>query len=292
VTPTVFIGITTWNSELLIGHSLAAWRRHTSVPMRLVVWDNASTDATPRLAREAGGELVIRASTQADALNGLWRLAREEYVLLAHADVVVLSDRWFELCSSALSPEGMALVSPEDVGCGPYTRPFGLGMPESSFLFARRGRMERIERTIWRRWRRLPYPRRGLDFDAPHVTHRLPLHLASAGLGWARMQVQPSDSLPGTRFGPYPGATVWTEELAHLRYGLGNFYHLHGIVTHYHNWYDRIPRQGDADSRRATTREFPRAFIRDYTAAFLADYTAGHLIVTPATDRDREPTAL
>lgn len=287
---TLFVGITSWNSAAFLGHALAAWRRHTSVPLQLAVWDNASTDDSARLAREAGADLVVRACSQPDAMNGLWQRAKSKYVLLVHADVVVLSDRWFELCVDQLASPGAALVSPEDVGCGPFTRPFGIGMPESSFLFFDRELMATVALWTWRGWRRLPY--RSLDLHGPHVTHRIPRRLEDAGLSWRPMEVQPSDALPVARFGPYPDAQIWSEELAHLRYGLGNFYSLDGTVTHYHNWYDRLSTAESEAATRVPQRAFPSAFVRDYTAAFLADYAAGRLVVPPARPRDREPVAL
>ncbi len=290
--PLLFVGITTWNSELFIGHAIDAWRRLTSVPLRIVVWDNESTDGTRGIVESTGAELFSRTCSQAEALDRLWQLASEEYVLLTHADVLMLSENWFELCAAPFSEEETALVSPEDVGCGPFSRPFGLGMPESSFLLLHRERAKRLERLLWRRWHGLPYARHGLDFDAPHITHHLPKRLGAAGLSWTAMDVQPSERLPESRYGPYPGAPVWSGELAYLRYGLGNFYSINGVVTHYHNWYDRIPRSEAGDDCSASRRNFPRQYVRDYTLAFLADYRAGRLVVPGARKRDREPVAL
>ena len=289
---TLFVGITSWNSAAFLGHALTAWQRHTAVPMHLAVWDNSSSDASATIAREAGAELLVRSCSQADAMNGLWRRATAKYVLLVHADVIVLSDRWFELCAAQLASRDAALVSPEDVGCGPFTRPFGIGMPESSFLFIDRERMATTEQWTWQGWRRLRLPRRALDLNGPHVTHRIPQRLAAAGLAWRPMEVQPSDTLDVVRYGPYPGAQIWSEELGRLRYGLGNFYSLDSTVTHYHNWYDRLATAESEPATRAPRRGFPAAFVRDYTAAFLADYAAGRLVVPSARLRDREPVAL
>ncbi len=145
----LFIGVTTWNSELFIAHSLAAWQRLTRIPARIVVWDNASDDATPRLVAATGVEVVRRASSQADALNGLWKMAREPTCSWRTPTSSSSRNRWFELCAAAAADPAVALVSPEDVGCGPYTRPFGAGMPESSFLFADRKRLGRTARLEW-----------------------------------------------------------------------------------------------------------------------------------------------
>ncbi|MGE0641502.1 MAG: glycosyltransferase [Thermoanaerobaculia bacterium] len=289
---TLFIGITSWNSESFIAHAIRAWARTTRVPHRIVVWDNKSGDSTPRMVIEAGAELVSRQSTQPEAINGLLRMASEEYVLLVHSDVIALSEDWFDVCAAELSRPDIALVSPEDIGCGPYSRPFGRGMPESSFLLFDRRRLRRLLDLRWARIGRLRAPRRVLDLDAPHLTHWLPDRLRQAGLGWSAMNVQPSDRSATHLYGPYSGGGVWSEELESLRYGLGNFYHLSGVVTHYHNWYDRVPKQSEDSERPTGARDFPPDYVRDYTRTFLHDLESGTLRIPRPRERDREPVAL
>jgi hypothetical protein len=291
--PTVFAGVTAWNSAVFLRHSLGALVTTAGGELaRVVVWDNGSEDDSVRLSRDAGATVVIQRRSQADALNGLLAMAREDFVLLLHADVILLARGWLDRCLERLGQTGAALLSPEDVGCGPYTRPFGLGMPESSFLFFDRAKIEKVRRLRWRRWKRVPLPRRELDLYGPHVTHHLPRRLADRGLSWTAMDVQPSDRLPEARYGPYPEATVWTEELAFLRYGLGNFYSIEGVVTHYHNWYERVSKENTVALPSPSGRGFPLEYIRDYTRAFLGDYEAGRLVVPEAKKRDREPVAL
>jgi glycosyltransferase involved in cell wall biosynthesis len=293
--PDLFIGVTSWDSELFLGHCLRGIQSTTAhLKARIVVLDNVSSDRSVQIAREAGAQVLVEQCTQADALNRLLALSRSRYTLLLHADVVLLSPRWFELCASKLDAR-VGLVSPEDIGCGPYSRPFGAGLPESSFMLfdtqiARRTRIGR-----WARWHRVPVPIRSVDFYGPHVTHRLPERLNAKGYDWRRMQVHISDALNDPIYRPAFKPQVWTEELAHLRYGLGNFYSLDGEITHYHNWYDRVPHQVTPDSTETTGRNgegFPLAFIKRYTDNFLADLTAGRLVVPAAVASGRLPKAL
>lgn len=291
--PAVLVGVTAWSSAAFLRHSLQALVTTARGELaRIVVWDNGSADDSVALARHAGATVVIKPRSQADALNGLLAMAREDFVLLLHADVILLASDWLDRCLERLRQTGAALLSPEDVGCGPYTRPFGLGMPESSFLFFDRAKIEKARQLRWRRWKRIPFPRRQLDLYGPHITHHLPRRLAEVGLSWTAMDVQPSDRLPEARYGPYPGATVWAEELAFLRYGLGNFYSIEGVVTHYHNWYERVLNKRTVALPPSGGRGFPLEYIRDYTRAFLMDYEAGRLVVPEARKRDREPVAL
>ena len=129
----LFVGITTWNSELLLPLCLDSLRR-TAPDAKVVILDNESVDNTPRIANKFDARIVSKRCSQGDALNELVRLADRPYTLLIHADVVLMSLRWLEIVLSKLH-NVIALVSPEDMGCGPYTRPWGKGKPESSFMF-------------------------------------------------------------------------------------------------------------------------------------------------------------
>ncbi len=294
-TPDLFVGITTWNSALFLPHCLCAIRRHTpALETRVVVLDNASTDASTSIARELGAEVIVVRCTQADALNRLAARSRAPVTLLIHADVILLSPGWFDRCREALC-DGVALVSPQDIGCGPMTRPFGRGMPESSFLFFDTRALRRCRTIRWRRRLRVPLPRRAVDFYGPHVSHHLPMRLAAIGKRWRAMEVHCSDRLEQPLFEPAFRPRVWNEELAHLRYGLGNFYSLGGEITHYHNWYDRIDQDVDERSTRTTERNgggFPVAYIQAYTRAFLRDLEADRLVLPPPVPSGREPRAL
>lgn len=285
--PEVFIGVTSWNSRLFIGACVDAARTTTQdLGRRIVVMDNGSTDGTPEIARDRGAEVVTVRLSQAEALNRLAAMSNAPYTLLIHADVVLLSPNWFSLCRAEISA-GASLVSPQDIGCGPLSRPFGKNMPESSFLFFDTGALRRLREILWMPGRFFKRPRYTVDFYAPHVTHRLPQKLAARGLSWKPMAVHWSAAAAEPLYFPQDAAAVWTEELAHLRYGLGNFYSLEGEITHYHNWYDRVHALGSE-----IKCEFPRDYIVATTERFLADHAIGALALPEPVETGRQPRAL
>lgn len=291
----LFIGVTSFNSEFFVGACIESMMRTTQgLDREVVVLDNVSRDRTAAVARERGARIVVRACSQGDALSALLRMSTARFTLLVHADVVMLSPRWFELCTSQMD-DGVALVSPEDIGCGPYTRPFGKDKPESSFLFCDTVRIWRTHVWRWRRWRGIVCPERVVDFYGPHVTHRLPDRLGRRGLSWRRMDVYASPKSDAPIYTPDFRPEVWVDELRYLRYGLGNFYGLDATITHYHNWYDRVPKAVAPDSRSGTERAgggFPAAYIAAYSAAFLKDYREGRLWLPCAGGDPRIPRAL
>ena len=291
--PELFVGITSWNSELFLPHCLEALQATTAgLDTRVCVLDNGSTDRSVAIARERGGDVLERHCSQPDALNTLLRRSRSPYTLLLHADVILLSQQWFSLCRSRLS-EGVALVSPQDIGCGPLTRPFGAGMPESSFLLMHAARFRRCRRLHWRRKGRWPRPRFEVDFNGPHITHHLPQELQRQALTWVPMDVYVSNRASEPLFTPASPPAVWSDELAYLRYGLGNFYGLNGTITHYHNWYDRIAAREKSETAPTPGRkDFPVDFIRSYTHRLLEDYAAGRLELPTDLSTTRSPKAL
>ena len=248
-----------------------------SISTNIVVFDNCSDDGSADIARSFGAAVVQQPCTQPEALNRLVALADGRYTLLMHADVILLNERWFALCRDKIKGK-VALVSPEDIGCGPLTRPFGSGMPESSFLFWATDALKRLRSIRWTRRYGLPLPHRAVDFFGPHVTHKLPSRLAAGGLDWVPMAVHWSDTIAEPIFVPAGRPHVWSEELPFLRYGLGNFYSLDGIVTHYHNWYDRIAlNSGGGVTRNSFRRRagFPPGYTRASRSAFLRDLEDG-----------------
>lgn len=291
----LFVGVTSWDSALFLGPCLRAIRRTTrNVNTRIVVLDNCSRDDSARIARDEGAEVIVAACLQADALNRLLSLSRSPCALLIHSDVVLLSPRWFELCRARITGP-VALVSPEDIGCGPYSRPFGAGKPESSFLFFDTAKARELRQMSWQKRFGLPWPRRGVDFYAPHVTHHLPQLLRERGYDWVAMNVLVSPRAEAPIYAPPFTPRTWSAELPYLRYGLGNFYSLDGEVTHYHNWYDRVGKEVDPASTETTGRDgagFPRAYIARYTQNFLGDYAAGRLVLPDARPDGRAPKAL
>lgn len=250
---------------------------------------------SPWLSPKAwGAEVEIHTCSQAEALNRLLAVSDARYTLLLHSDVVLLSDEWFARCVSRIGA-GCALVSPEDVGCGPYTRPFGAGKPESSFMFFDSQAARRCRYWQWRRWRRVPYAKKIFDFYGNHITHRIPERLRAQGYTWHAMRVHPSDRVTEPIYVPKFQPGVWSDELPYLRYGLGNFYSLDGVITHYHNWYERADLQVDIQSTRTTSKDnkgFPLAYISVYTQAFLNDYSAGSVTLPSLEPYEPRPRAL
>lgn len=294
-TPEIVVGITSWNSSLFLPICLRAiFDKTPDVNLRVVVLDNGSTDGSAEIARSMGAEVLVEQCSQPDALNRLLALSDAPYTLLLHADVVLLDSRWFDLCKSKIN-EKTIMVSPEDIGCGPYSRPFGIGKPESSFMFAATEALRKTRVLQWRKRHRLPVPSRVVDFYGDHVTHNLPQRFRERGYDWHPLLVHPSDTLEEPIYRPGFEPDVWSEELGHLRYGLGNFYSIDGVITHYHNWYERVNADVDADSRLTTGRDgkgFPLAYIKAYTQAFLRDHAASKVMLPPAVKSTRTPQAL
>lgn len=279
----LFVGVTTWNSELLLPLCLDSLLR-TAPDAEVVVLDNMSVDNTTQIAHGFGARVVVKRCGQADALNELVDLSLKPYTLLIHADVVFMSPHWLGLVLSKLKNE-IALVSPEDIGCGPYTRPWGKEMPESSFMCFVTEHLKRMRERRWYRRFRIPYYRNRFDFYGDHVTYNIPEKLARAGLRWLPMSVHVSNRLEQPHYAPdfeLPN-WHWHPELGHLQYGLGNFYSLDGVVTHYHNWYDRRVDETKLDDPQATLEMngegLPVAFLKSYTTNFIKDYWNGELAI-------------
>jgi glycosyltransferase involved in cell wall biosynthesis len=293
----LFVGITSWNSELFLGHCIDAIKRTTNPEStRIVVLDNESVDNSRALAERRGVEVISRKCNQAQALSYLFNLSRSEYTLLIHSDVILLSREWLGLCASHLTGN-VAMLSPEDIGCGPYTRTWGGGMPESSFMLFRTDLARKARR--WFRVQRfkIRWPYRAMDFCGDHITYNVPSMLAEKGLSWKMMNVHTStkESLP--IYVPNFQPKHWSDAWGLYRYGLGNFYSIDGHVTHYHNWFDRTVREGsDAIGESKATYPgdggVPLAFIKTYTERFLSDFKSGVLVVPEvAQEAARSPAS-
>jgi glycosyltransferase involved in cell wall biosynthesis len=292
--PELFIGITSWNSGLFLAHCLRAICSTTSdTSTEVVVLDNCSDDNSCDIARSFGAKLLRERCSQADALNRLAKRSEAPYTLLMHPDVILINRNWFNLCRKKLTGSTV-LISPEDIGCGPLTRPFGIGKPESSFLLFKTTGLRTLRSIRWRKRWGLPVPQVAIDFYADHITHSLPEQLSSHKLDWCPMAVHWSDRVRRAIFKPLSDSRSWSSELSFLRYGLGNFYSVDGVITHYHNWYDRIA--SAANRRLHENREqkdyFPSDYIRAYTTAFLSDLETGKVVIPKALTSDREPVAL
>jgi glycosyltransferase involved in cell wall biosynthesis len=289
----LFIGITSFDSAVFLGSTIKAAQRNTDPDLtRIVVLDNESTDGSAELARDYGVEVVSQHCTQPQALNHLLDLSRSEFTLLIHSDVILLSPRWFEVCSRRLTGN-VALISPEDIGCGPFTRPWGKNKPESSFLLFRTA-MARAART-WHRVQRfkIRWPYRALDFFGDHVTYNLPEVLATHGYAWTMMSVHTSSYEERAVYQPNFKPKIWRDTLSFYRYGLGNFYSLDGHMTHYHNWFDRTISESvklDVESQETFPKKdgLPLAYVKAYTEKFLSDYKNDAVIIPEVSSERRE----
>ena len=286
----LFVGITTWNSEKFIDHCLNSISITTNgLKSSVVVLDNQSTDETVKISKKHGAKTIVKKCSQKDALNYLLNISRAKYTLLIHADVVFLSDKWFELCSNRIDGK-IILVSPEDIGCGPYTRPYGINMPESSFLFFDTQKIMSLRKVSWTRDYIIPLPVKRLDLYIKHVTHNIPALLARHGYSWFIMNVLISDKLDEPVYEPTTMPAEWSEEIAFLRYGLGNFYSIDNEITHYHNWFDRI---SNVSKREVVSKtSFPVEYIQIYTDNFLNDLQNDSLILPSPIPSNRQPKSL
>jgi hypothetical protein len=73
---------------------------------------------------------------------------------------------------------------------------------------------------------------------------------------------------------------------------MGNFYSLDGQITHYHNWFDRIPKDARIDSFETTCgngKGLPLAFLSLGTRRLIEDLNAGCLIVPSSDEPQPEP---
>lgn len=291
----LFVGVTTWNSELFLPHCLEAIRRTTSgLKMQIGVADNKSTDRSVEIARDFGARVHIEYCRQSIALNRLLAMSSARVTLLLHSDVILLSPRWFQVCEARLRGN-VALVSPEDIGCGPLTRPYGAGKPESCFLLFDTRKAKEMRRWVWlRRKKIIPWPERKLDLDDYYVTHDLPDTLARHGFTWQPMRVHASPRERKAVYQPPFTPEYWSENLQDLRYAMGNFYSLDGEITHYHNWFDRVPKDVALESRETTEgagKGLPQAFLSLGTRTFLEDLARNDVRLPSLDEPDPVPMA-
>jgi len=291
----LFIGIPTWNSELFIETTLRAIKGTTSgLNLTIAVVDNSSCDRTVEIARSFDCDIHIKSQSLPDALNFLVTRSQAPYSLFMHADTVLLSSDWFQICSSKIDSQCI-LVSPQDIGCGPYTRPWGVGKPESSFMLFRTDALRKLQ--SWRRVRRfrLPYPQKVVDFYTRNVTHNLPNIIADKGFTWRMMKVLTSPVSDEPVWKPAFKPISWTNELSYFRYGLGNFYCLDGHITHYHNWFDRIVQENvpvDSEAANMSQGGIPAAYISLCTRNFINDYAKNQVQLPDPATPEREPKVI
>jgi glycosyltransferase involved in cell wall biosynthesis len=290
----LFVGVTTWNSELFLEQCLRSVIGTTGgVDMSIGVVDNMSTDRSVEIARDMGARVHREHCSQAIALNRLLDMSQARHTLLIHSDVVLLSPQWYAVCSRHLTGN-VALVSPEDIGCGPLTRPYGAGKPESCFMVYDTAKARQARTWTWMRRKGIPWPRLHLDLEDYYVTHDLPETLGRRGFTWQPMRVHASPKEAGVFYKPPFTPEYWSDALGQLRYGMGNFYSLDGQITHYHNWFDRVPKDVPVDSLETTEgngKGLPLAFLSLGTRNFLGDLQKGTLILPPVGEPQPEPRA-
>jgi len=75
---------------------------------------------------------------------------------------------------------------------------------------------------------------------------------------------------------------------------MGNFYSIGGIITHYHNWFERALDDctGDSEGILQSTGGFPLEYIKLYSKTFIDDYRAGKIAVPDVTVPERDPRAI
>lgn len=290
--PELFVGVTTWNSELFLEHCLRSIRKTTEgLNVRVGVVDNVSRDRSVQIARDMGAQVRVEHCSQSIALNRLLAMSSARHTLLIHSDVVLLSPSWYATCGRHLTGN-VALVSPEDIGCGPMTRPYGAGMPESCFMLFDTAKARQARTILWTRRRGIPWPHLRLDLEHYYVTHDLPTTLGRRGYTWRPMRVHASPGEASPVYTPSFTPEYWCEGFSHLRYGMGNFYSLDGDITHYHNWFDRVPKDIPLDSLETTDgngKGLPSAFLSLGTRRFIEDLEAGRLLLPSPDEPQPEP---
>jgi glycosyltransferase involved in cell wall biosynthesis len=290
----LFVGVTSWNSEVFLEHCLRSIRDTLDgLKVQVGVVDNLSTDRSVQIARDMGAHVHLEYCSQSIALNRLLAMSKARHTLLIHSDVILLSPTWYATCSKHLSGD-VALVSPEDIGCGPLTRPYGAGMPESCFMLFDTAKARKARTIGWARRRGIPWPRLRLDLEHYYVTHDLPQTLGRRGYTWQPMRVHASPREPQPVYAPPFTPEYWSDELSRLRYGMGNFYSLDNDVTHYHNWFDRVPKDVPLDSIDTTEgngKGLPLAYLSLGTRRFIADLQAGTLALPSCDEPQSEPRA-
>ena len=252
-----------------------------------------SQDNSAKIARDFGAEVRLEHCSQAIALNRLLDMSTGRFTLLIHSDVTLIAPDWFTVCTAHLQGNS-ALVSPEDIGCGPLTRPYGKGMPESCFMLFDTAKARRARTLSLTRRQGIPWPRLHLDLDHYYVTHNLPDVLSRKGFTWYPMRVHASPRNKAVVYEPSFTPEYWSEELGFLRYGMGNFYSVDGCITHYHNWYDRVPKNVPLDSLETTDGDgkgLPLAYLSLCTRNFIRDLEANQLVMPSPDEPLRKPRA-
>jgi glycosyltransferase involved in cell wall biosynthesis len=288
----LFVGVTTWNSELFLEHCLRSVHKTTEgLRIRIGVVDNFSNDRSVEIAQDMHANVRLERCSQAIALNRLLSMSSARHTLLIHSDVILLSRDWYATCSNRLTGS-VALVSPEDIGCGPLTRPYGVGMPESCFMLFDTAKARRARNVTWSRRGGLPWPYLRLNLDHYYVTHNLPKTFERCGYTWCAMKVHASPKEAEPIYTPPFTPEYWSEELSYLRYAMGNFYSLDGNIIHYHNWFDRVPKNvptGSLETTEGHGKGLPLAFLSLGTRRLIEDLEIDRVIMPSLDEPQLKP---
>jgi glycosyltransferase involved in cell wall biosynthesis len=119
----VSVVVTTRNSAATLADCLRSVREQTHEPVELIVVDNASTDATPAIAREHA-DLVLDHGPERSAQRNLGvERAGGEYVLIVDSDMTLPPPVVAECVEVATRAQATAIVVPEiSVGEGLWSR--------------------------------------------------------------------------------------------------------------------------------------------------------------------------
>lgn len=287
----LFIGIPTWNSSLFLEANLKQIRTTCDgLKYTIGILDNCSSDSSVSIARDYGCKVEVHEYLLPDALNRLASWSKAQFTLFMHADTILLNNDWFILCTDKLKG-ATVLISPQDIGCGPFTRPWGKDKPESSFMLFRTTKLRNLKNIRWVRRFRLKVPLRRINFYSPNVTHYLPDELKQRQMNWQAMKVHTSRHLDEAIYQPEPDAKCWSKELAVLEYGLGNFYSIDGTITHYHNWYERLL-DTENMQRKPDQTMIPIDYIVQRTHKFLVDLEARKVSLPDPSVQERFPRIL
>jgi glycosyltransferase involved in cell wall biosynthesis len=147
-----------YNEELELSSTLAAIRAAASgaaQPVEIIVVDDASTDATPEIAEQAGGRVVsIHRRQIAAARNAGARAARGEYLFFVDADTrisrshvteaIAALEAGFAGGSARVSLDGMIPIWGRVLLHAFGTLYFGLNLGAGAFLFTTRRKFQAI----------------------------------------------------------------------------------------------------------------------------------------------------
>jgi glycosyltransferase involved in cell wall biosynthesis len=113
VEPLISLIVTTKNSQRTLAPCLESARRQDYKPIELIVVDNASTDATPEIARRFADAVIEIGPERSAQRNAGIKAAHGEYILILDADMV-LDASVVRAALDASNGGAQAVVIPEE----------------------------------------------------------------------------------------------------------------------------------------------------------------------------------